>query len=108
MTSPGSQRNEGTVLQRAGSEWTGSPQPPGSRVRALPSGGPLEATLPAPHPPSGRGLGIHLWGARTRSVPLKGRGAHGLRTIMKRLGLSCLMFWPLFGASGAMFDEFFK
>lgn len=58
MTSPGSQRNEGTVLQRAGSEWTGSPQPPGSRVRALPSGGPLEATLPAPQPPVAVGSGF--------------------------------------------------
>ena len=38
------------MLQSSGRGWTGSPQPPGSRVRASPSGGPLEAVSPPPHP----------------------------------------------------------
>ena len=47
------------MLQRAGSGWTESPQPPGSRVRSSPSGGASGSrTAPAPRPPVDLGSGF--------------------------------------------------
>lgn len=91
MTSPGSQRNEGT---RATEGWARVDwEPPTPRE----SGEGLALWKPSPHPtppPGGRVLWIHprLWGALTCSVLLKGRSVHGLKIIIKCLDLSCLMF----------------
>ena len=109
VTSPGSQRNEGTRATELWARVDWEPPAPRESGEGLALWGASGSRLPAP-PPSGRVLWIHphLWGALTCSVLLKGRSVHGLEIIQNAWICHVYCSDPCSPLLVLWFDEFFK